>query len=154
MKIRVSLLFLVLVPFLFAPSRIESAVAVKAALFAVLSGGNEVDSNGVAAAGDPDGRGSATVIVEPARGMLCFGITVSGIGTPLAAHIHRATAGKNGDVVIALTAPSGGNPGASSGCVSGVPAALLNAIAAGPAGFYVNVHTQDLQGGAIRGQLF
>lgn len=153
MKARVSL-FLLFVPLIFAVPSLSESAPVKATLFAVLSGGNEVDANGVAVAGDADGRGSATVIVEPSRHMICFAIVVTGIGTPIAAHIHRAPAGVNGDIEIGLTAPTGGNPGAASGCVTGVATPLLNAIVAGPSGFYINVHTQDLQGGAVRGQLF
>ena len=41
------------------------------ALFAVLTGRNEVDANGRRGAGDPDGRGSFTAIVDGDQ--LCFG---------------------------------------------------------------------------------
>lgn len=126
----------------------------EAPLFAVLLGGTEVSDAGQASAGDSNGKGSGTVLVEPGRRMLCFGITVSGIGTPVAAHIHRAAAGVNGAIVVTLVPPARGNPGASSGCVSNVPSNLLNAIKNGPSGFYINVHTTDLPAGAVRGQLF
>lgn len=153
MRARVSL-FLLFVPLLFAVPSLTESAPVKGTLFAVLTGGNEVDANGVAGAGDADGRGSATVIVEPSRKVICFAISVTGIGTPIAAHIHRAPAGQNGDIEIGLTAPTGGNPGAASGCLSGVATPLLNSIVTSPEQFYINVHTQDLQGGAVRGQLF
>ena len=67
-------------------------------LFAVLLGGNEVSSSGEANAGDPDGYGSATVIIRGTT--LCFGITVDGIDKPILAHIHQAPAGLNGDIVV------------------------------------------------------
>jgi hypothetical protein len=112
--------------------------------FAVLLGGNEVSNTGDANAGDPDGHGSATVIIRGTT--LCFAILVNGIDRPTAAHIHQGAAGTNGPVVVTLTAPSTGNPGTSSGCITGVRAA--------PGAFYVNVHTARFPNGAIRGQLF
>jgi hypothetical protein len=121
-------------------------------LFAVLLGGNEVSDTGEANAGDQDGRGSATVIISDAT--VCFGIVVDGIDRPIAAHIHRAAAGVNGDIVVVLTPPSAGDPGASSGCVPVDDQALLTAIRRDPSAFYVNVHTGEFPAGAIRGQLF
>ena len=121
--------------------------------FAVLTGGAEIGEDGKAAAGDPDGRGSATVIVH-GGGKVCFAIIVTGISKPVAAHIHSGRAGSAGDVVVPLTQPAAGNPGTSSGCVSGVKASLIAAMTKDPDGFYVNVHTGDYPGGAVRGQLF
>jgi len=126
----------------------------EAPLFAVLLGGNEVSDEGDASVGDTDGRGSASILINSAQGTLCFGITVSGVSTPNAAHIHQNVAGANGAIVVGLTAPTTGNPGASSGCISGVAAPLLNNIKKNPSLFYVNVHTADFPAGAIRGQLF
>jgi hypothetical protein len=138
------------------PSADVSTAQVKSEdpLFAVLLGGNEVGSDGKASAGDLNGKGSATILVDSGRGMLCFGITVSGLGSPVAAHIHRAATGVNGNIVVPLVPPTTGNPGSSSGCVSGVSRGLLTSIKNGPTGFYVNVHTTEFPGGAVRGQLF
>ncbi|MGH8579387.1 MAG: CHRD domain-containing protein [Gammaproteobacteria bacterium] len=123
-------------------------------LFAVLLGGNEVSNEGEANVGDLDGRGSATVIVNPDSGALCFASLVIGIDTPVAAHIHQALAGQNGPIVVTLTAPDAGNLGASSGCLTDLEPTLLEAIRRGPEDFYVNVHTEELPDGALRGQLF
>ncbi len=129
------------------------------ALFAVLVGGNEVSAAGVANQGDLDGFGTATANILPvpvgvATGIICVGITVRGIDTPNAAHIHQNRAGLNGAIVVPLTAPTAGNPGTSSGCVSGVAVAILNQLRTNTANFYVNVHTALFPGGALRGQLF
>ena len=122
--------------------------------FAVLKGGNEVSPTGQAAAGDLNGSGTASVIV-PGAGQLCFSITVQGIGKPSAAHIHQADAGRNGPIVVPLVPiPGTGNPGTSSGCMSGIAAALLTDIRNNPGKFYVNVHTTEFPLGAVRGQLF
>lgn len=121
--------------------------------FAVLNGGNEVSPGGAANAGDPDGIGTAHVMFAGA-GRLCFGISVFRISTPTAAHIHEAEAGSNGPIRVTLTAPSTGNPGSSSGCVTGIASALLNRIRNTPGNFYINVHTGQFPAGAVRGQLF
>lgn len=115
-------------------------------LFAVLAGENEIP------AGDTDGRGAANVIIHQGS-QLCFGLTVTGIDTPVAAHVHRGTKHENGPVVVPLVQPSAGDPGASSGCVS-APSELLAEILTKPADFYVNVHSTAFPGGAVRGQLF
>lgn len=128
-------------------------------LFAVLVGGNEVNTAGAANKGDLDGFGTATADISPiatgaTTGTICFGITVRGIDTPTAAHIHLGRAGIPGGIVITLKPPLTGNPGSSSGCVVGVVVATLNQLRTSPANFYVNVHTTLFPGGALRGQLF
>jgi CHRD domain len=136
--------------------------------FATLVGGNEVSPEGEAGAGDPNGYGSATVILVGASNV-CFGIVFHRIETPTAGHIHANVAGVNGDIVIPLfgdpspiPAPSSGSPGSVSGCVAADdlpdPSAVQDAIErirANPSKFYVNVHTPpSFPGGAIRGQLY
>ena len=122
-----------------------------AALFAVMTGRKEVGTNGRRGAGDQDGRGSFTATVDGTQ--LCFGITVTNIAAPNAAHIHRGRSNQNGPVVVPLTPPSGGDPGASSGCVT-VAADLAAAILKNPSKYYANVHNSEFPGGAVRGQLF
>jgi CHRD domain-containing protein len=122
------------------------------ALFAVLSGRNELDMTTLRrGAGDPDGRGSFTATVEGTQ--LCFGITVANLDQPVAAHIHRGRRNENGPIVVPLTQPSSGDPGASSGCVT-VAAELARAILRHPHRYYANVHTAAFPAGAVRGQLF
>jgi CHRD domain-containing protein len=120
------------------------------ALFATLTGTAEIGNDGQRAAGDRDGKGAASVLVTASK--VCFGIQVSGLDKPAAAHIHQARAGQNGAIVIPLKSPSVGNPGAVAGCVS-ASATLRGKLKSGPSGFYVNVHTQAFPSGAIRGQL-
>lgn len=121
---------------------------------ALLDGGNEVGQDGKAAAGEEDGRGAASLSLDPEAGTLCFGIVVNNLDGPVAAHIHQGAAGYNGPVVITLKAPDSGDPGASSGCITQVDRALLHAIHAHPWAYYVNVHTGAYPDGAIRGQLY
>lgn len=127
-------------------------------LFAVLLGGNEVSAAGQANAGDQNGIGSASMTLNlgtspQALGRLCYGLTVTNIANPNAAHIHRGNAGTNGGIVVNLIPPAAGNPGASSGCVN-VVTSLLTQIQNDPSSFYVNIHNAQYPNGAIRGQLF
>jgi len=121
------------------------------ALFAQLSGRRELDATtGQPGAGDPDGFGSASFTFD--GNQVCFGITVANLDPPAAAHIHRGDRSVNGPIVVALTAPTTGDPGASSGCVA-IDPALAAEIQAHPRGFYANVHTTAFPNGAVRGQL-
>ena len=134
------------------PAKSSSATAKSGgALFAVLTGRNEIGTNGHRGAGDPDGYGSFTATVDGTQ--LCFGITVTNLDTPNAAHIHKARPNQSGPIVVPLTPPSGGDPGASSGCVT-VTSALAAAILKNPSKYYANVHSGVYPAGAVRGQLF
>jgi hypothetical protein len=126
-----------------------------AVLFAQLSGRNEISmTTGERGAGDPDGFGSASFTFDGDK--LCFGITVANLDMPVAAHIHKGARNENGGIVIGLTQPGSGDPGASSGCVAlDKPELVATAaeIQANPRGFYANVHTTAFTSGAVRGQL-
>ena len=112
-----------------------------------MTGANEVPGPG-----DPDGTGTARVIVNYGQKRVCFELTAAHIVTPTAAHIHFAPVGVAGGVVVPLTAPTGPDPYTSSGCVD-VSAAVAKGILKNGAGYYVNVHNADFPAGAIRGQL-
>ncbi|HZO98469.1 MAG TPA: CHRD domain-containing protein [Gaiellaceae bacterium] len=100
--------------------------------------------------GDPDGTGVATIRVRKGEGQVCAQITVKNISAPTAAHIHKGTSDDSGPVVVPLKTPSA--TGASGGCVP-APRAVVNDLLANRAGYYVNVHTADFPGGALRAQL-
>jgi CHRD domain len=121
------------------------------ALFAVLTGRKEVDPAGNRRVGDPDGFGSFSATIK--GNQLCFGITVKNLDHPIAAHIHKGRPNVAGPIVVPLTQPATGDPGASSGCVT-VDPALAAAILKNPHQYYTNVHTTAFPGGAVRGQLF
>lgn len=116
-------------------------------LTAVLSGDQEVSGDGSLGAGDPDGTGAATITLDPASETVCVDSATAGIDTVTLTHIHRGEAGANGPVVLDF-APNGA--GALSKCVPS-DAALIDEIAADPAGFYFNVHTTEFGAGAVRG---
>jgi len=117
--------------------------------FAVLLGGNEPPSPGT----DLDGYGAAALTFHNPS-TICVVYVVDRIGKPNAAHIHKGKAGVNGPPVIALPIPASGNPGQAGICIDDVAAGLFAQIRNSPSDFYLNVHTSDFGGGAVRGQLF
>ncbi len=127
------------------PRSLLTANAGGTALRTVLTGEVEVP------AGDPVGTGEAVVRVRRGQGQLCFTIEATNITLPAAAaHIHRGGAGEAGPIVVPLRAPDA--EGDASGCVN-VSRAIVSQILANRALYYVNVHTSDFPGGAVRGQL-
>jgi hypothetical protein len=115
-------------------------------LAASLTGAREVPGPG-----DPDGSGRA--IVKLSGDQACFLLKWSRIGAPVASHIHAAPRGAAGPVVLPFF--QGQLPdtlNAVAGCAPADPA-LVDAIVANPRDYYVNIHTGEFPGGAIRGQL-
>jgi hypothetical protein len=119
--------------------------------FGVLDGAQEIGTDGQRNAGDGNGRGSFSGIFK--GDTLCYGLNVTNIGKPGAAHIHTGSRGENGDIVVTLKHPRAGNPGASKQCLA-VDPAVADAIRSNPTQFYVNVHNAKFPNGAIRGQIF
>jgi hypothetical protein len=121
--------------------------AASTTLTAALSGKNETPS-----AGDPDGTGTATIRIDPAKRTVCFTIKLKKIGKTAAGHIHTGKKGKAGGVLIPLF----GSPSSKTtrkGCKRNQDAATLRKILRHPGNYYVNVHTAKYPDGAARGQL-
>lgn len=133
--------------FMLAPMLIVAGLAVPFAaaqaatvkLTATLDGPSETPP------GDPHGKGSFSADVDPDKGDFCYTIT-SNIAAPTMAHVHTGAAGTSGAPVITI------DPKGSDECIAVEPD-VLKAIVANPAGYYVNIHTADHPGGAVRGQL-
>ena len=99
--------------------------------------------------GDPDGKGTATFNFDPAKGSLCFDVDYRRVAPVTASHIHAGGEGKAGEAVATLKL----DPDEYiKGCTP-LAAATVAALIAEPGNYYVDVHTTELQGGAIRGQL-
>jgi CHRD domain len=120
-----------------------SAAAATKTLTVKMKGGNTETPKG-----DPNGTGTAKITLNKSTGKVCFKLTWSHIGNPVAAHIHKGKKGVAGPVVV----PFFGGAAKHSGCVK-ASKSLVAKIAKNPAGYYVNVHTQAFPGGAIRAQL-
>jgi hypothetical protein len=102
-------------------------------------------------AGEGVGTGTATIRLRRGQGQLCYSMQVRNITLPAAAaHIHRGGTGEAGPVIIPLLAPNAS--GVAAGCTS-VSRTLVAQILGNRQAYYVNVHTTDFPGGAVRGQL-
>jgi hypothetical protein len=98
---------------------------------------------------EPNATGTAVLRFRP--GLVCFRLTAANVTLPtLAAHIHKGAAGANGNVVVPLQAPDAN--GMADGCQT-ADQSLIADILANLSGYYVNVHTKEHPGGAIRAQL-
>jgi len=83
---------------------------------------------------------------------LCYTLEARDLSAPaLAAHVHLAPRNIAGAIVIPLVVGSGTTWTVQT-CTGASPT-LLQAVAADPGGYYVNVHTPAFPGGEIRGQL-
>jgi hypothetical protein len=123
-------------------------------LTGLLDGGQEVDAPGKKV-GDLDGR--ATGFAAANKDSVKFAFSWSGVAAPTNGHLHQGGIGTNGPVVVDLFAATGGLPASITGVagsVSGVKADLTKQINEDPAGFYLNLHTTEFDGGAVRSQLF
>ncbi len=106
----------------------------------------------VSGVGDPDGAGFVQISVAPDDGTICWIFNVDGIDAPTAAHVHAGPNGSEGPEAAELGLPDIDD--VWEDCSSGHDTAALQGIVDDPEAHYVDVHTQDLEGGAIRGQLF
>ena len=94
-----------------------------------------------------DARGSATITLERVKGMVCFKLAWSGIGSPVAACIHEGEPGSEGCAVLPLFID---NP-KRRGCVS-ARKSLIRTIAERPGSYHVRLQTQRQPHGALQGQ--
>jgi hypothetical protein len=100
---------------------------------------------------EPNATGTAVLRFRPDDGLVCYRLTVGNVTLPtVGAHIHKGAAGVSGPVVVPFTAP--GADGTSDGCTTS-DKSLIADILGDLSGYYVNVHTPEHKGGAIRAQL-
>jgi hypothetical protein len=99
-------------------------------------------------AGDPDGKGTADITLNDATNQVCWEFHYQNLGKPTLAHIHAGAKGVSGPPAVDFQYGKNGD----NGCVSTDPTTLAN-IKNNPAGYYVNIHTDEYPKGAIRGQL-
>jgi hypothetical protein len=121
-------------------------------LEAKLDGKQEVPVPGGPAVGDP--KGSATGLVRVQGNRVTFAFSWKGISAPTLGHIHQGNVGANGPVKVPLFATAMPDTvTAAAGVLTVSDPAIADALRANPAGFYLNLHTKEFPGGAVRGQL-
>lgn len=107
--------------------------------------------------------GSAFVTFDPINSTIAWEAHANGIANASLSHIHRATAGVNGPVIINFATSSAqiaGGRTSGAGPITAFQSANLQpadltalASAATAAGYYVNIHSSLAPGGEVRGQL-
>ncbi len=127
----------------------------RAIFSASLLGKSEVGADGRRRAGNPFGRGGATISIKGS--LICVGIVTVDSGVATGAHIHAGRKGENGPIVLTLPTPTPIQPGSvfasSSSSCQQADQALLDGVRYRAKKYYVNVHTTDFPNGALRGQL-
>lgn len=118
------------------------ALAAPVKLTATLTGAAETPP------GKADGTGGFTVTTDPETNDFCYTLWADKIGKPTMAHLHSGAAGASGPPILTLEVT-----GKDSDECLAVDKEKLEPIVANPAGYYVNVHTAEFPGGAVRGQL-
>src|SRR5919202_4437181 len=139
---------------------VAAVMALMAAVFANPAGAAQpvtgldasyMSGNGeVPGPGDPDGSGTANVVLIPSQNRICYSLTASNIAPATAAYIQRGAFHEVGPIVLDLNPPL--PESASSGCTS-VDPGLLESLLRSPESYYVNVDNAEFPNGAIRGQL-
>jgi hypothetical protein len=134
-----------------------------------------IDTNGVAAPGEPGAAGTFNFRINSDLEIICYDITLTGVTgayqspAKTATHIHEAATGASGPPRIAFPDPVDDGTGTrtSSGCLQGPfttgvtpnggadtgTGFTLAQIEANPAGFTADTHTDAFTAGAVRGQL-
>jgi hypothetical protein len=83
-----------------------------------------------------------------------FAFSWKGISAPTLGHIHEGVAGVNGDVKVPLFSTAmPDTTTAAAGVTTVSDPAIADALRADPSKFYLNLHTVQFPGGAVRGQL-
>ena len=109
-----------------------------------------VNDDGTPADGDPDGSANVFLDLDPSTGDVCVDWAITGIGTPVAARVHRGVEGTNGPSVFDLPTPPAA--GGDITCLT-VAADALGDIVAEPTAYYLLLSTDEFPDGALRGQL-
>jgi hypothetical protein len=127
---------------------LSSSAAFAQTLGAVMTGSQEVPPT------TTPGFGNATVTFDSTRTNITVTITVANLGAPINNfHIHEGPAGTAGPVVINLIGLGGTFTNGTMTGTFPVDAAVAQRMLQNPGNFYVNVHTTQFPGGAVRGQL-
>jgi CHRD domain len=129
------------------PAGATDGSATKCTVATVLKAGNEVPPSGSKA------FGAAVVHINESKLFFSVAIVNPARESFFAGHIHVGAAGVNGPVVVTLFSGSTDRKLIVQAARLDIDPALGKAICADPAAYYINYHTTDFPGGAVRGQL-
>lgn len=118
----------------------------------VLNGANECNASHVCNLGDPDGTGTAHIVVNVGQQRVCWSMTANNIAAPTRSHIHRGPADSSGPILVSFF-ETAATADLESCTTAVLDRELLNDIIRHPQNYYVNIHNAAFPAGAIRGQL-
>lgn len=129
------------------PAGAQSESTTKCTAYTVLKPGNEVPPS--------TSRAVGAALVHINGTTLSFSVAIANPAREsfFAGHIHAGPAGANGGIVVTLFTGSTDRKLIFQAARTEISAVTAAAICADPAGHYVNYHTTEFPGGAIRGQL-
>jgi hypothetical protein len=102
--------------------------------------------------GDGDGSAIGTITLNDATGEISWNLVYADIDFPVAMHIHPGAAGAANPPLVDLGIATSGGAGTLISSVTTSTTNVAN-ILADPTAFYVNLHTEEFIGGAVRDQL-
>jgi hypothetical protein len=129
------------------PAAAQDEPTTRCTAYTVLKAANEVPPSTSRAVG------AALVHVNGTTLSLSVAIANPARESFFAGHIHTGAAGENGSIAVTLFTGSTDRKLIFQAARQQISATTAAAICANPAGHYVNYHTTDFPGGAIRGQL-
>jgi CHRD domain len=101
--------------------------------------------------------GAYVITIDPNNNVLTWEINTGGLQNPTLGHIHKGAAGANASPVVTFatsnSAFSGNRLKGSVAAPDAATVALFADIIANPSNYYVNVHSTEFPGGAIRSQM-
>jgi CHRD domain len=110
---------------------------------------SQLSGDQVVQGGDPDGTGTATILVDARDGVACFDVQTANVDTPIDGRIASGAAGAIGPPVVFLFENQDASP---RGCVP-ADRKTLREIGRNPEQFHLTVSNDGFRVGAIRGQL-
>lgn len=112
----------------------------------------EVSLSGPEVSGDPDGRGEATVTLNPETNHVDVQLSYSNIAEPTAMHIREGATGSKGNVILPIVIESD-EEGSLTGSRTSAKPGVVERILASPAEHYLVVINREHPVGALRGPL-
>ncbi|ABC63664.1 CHRD domain-containing protein [Erythrobacter litoralis] len=106
-----------------------------------------LDGEQVPGGGSDEGFADFSAEIDLLTGELCYSFSAGGVEMT-AAHIHKGKPGESGEPVMTLSLTDEREQTCET-----VQLSLAKAIGGKPGNYYVNLHTAEFPGGAIRGQL-
>ena len=100
--------------------------------------------------GDADGTGRGRFYLYPMKNKICYRVTVNNVAPATKAHLHMGDAGERGGMVkLNLLRPRN----SARECIRGLGEKFIKNIGRDSSSYYVDVHNNEFEGGALRGQL-